>query len=207
MEEGYCVSCHPVANPTCRTDPLYSASHFLGDPTLPETFDDSEPPLRVDPWPESGLRSSYGGTSGKAIVCLSCHSFRKGALVSGDDGAARNLLARSGNLVEWAPGGEAAYLCTGCHSASPGKGKQGSGHHPLQEADSANLATPPQPPATVTPSGRVNCDSCHRAHGAHTASGAYMLEIVKGENGDPRAIKPPIIFTPLCHSCHTADKY
>jgi predicted CXXCH cytochrome family protein len=202
-----CLSCHPADNPSCSQDPLRKSSHFLGDPTLPETFDDMTPPLRADAWPESGLKSRFGGENGKSILCLSCHTFKKGGVVSGDDGKRRHLLARAGNLVELNPGEETVYLCTGCHSANPGKENASKGRHPLMEADMAKLGTPPRPPLTGTPSGHINCDSCHRSHGAHTPSGVYMLEMVEGENTDPRAIKPKIDFTPTCHGCHDPGKY
>jgi predicted CXXCH cytochrome family protein len=206
--DDLCVACHPGDNPTCSSDPARAASHFLGDPTLPETFADPEPPLRVEPWPESGLKSRYGGENGKEVICLSCHSFKKGALVSGDDGTARFLLARSGNEIEWAPEGEGSYLCTGCHGTSPGAARGEKGHtHPLMTADLAELGNEVSPPLSGTPSGHMNCDSCHRPHGAHTASGVYMLEIVEGLNTDPKAIKPKIAFTPVCHGCHDPGKY
>ena len=206
-DERFCTTCHPADDPACSTDPLHKASHFLGDPTLPASYGDPEPPLRTDAWPESGLVSRYGGERGKTIVCLSCHSFKKGVLISGDDGTASFLLARAGNGIEWAAGEEGKYLCTGCHSANPGKGNAAKGHHPLMDADVAKLGIPPQPPLTGTPSGRVNCDSCHRSHNAHTAGGVYMLEIVEGLNTDPKAIKPKITFTPVCHGCHDPGKY
>ena len=101
-----------------------------------------DPPLRELVWPESGLESRYGeGESGaKTLICLSCHVFREGAVVSGDKGDARNLLARSGNPVEWAEGGENNYLCLGCHGVNPTTGDKAGGHtHPLMEADAARL--------------------------------------------------------------------
>ena len=205
-DERSCVSCHPAANPTCGTDSRYQASHFLGDPTLLETYDDRDPPLWLEMWPESTQASRYGGASGKAVTCLSCHSFRPGQVVSGDDGTARYLLARSGNRVEWTAGQEQYYLCTGCHGATPGTGSGEKGHtHPLMEADAAALGTPVAPPLSATPTGKVNCDSCHRPHGASTSGGVYILETIEGLNTDPRAIKPQINFTPTCLGCH--EKY
>jgi hypothetical protein len=201
-----CASCHPVGNPTCSQNPEQLASHFVGDPTLPETYSDPEPPLREDSWPESRLFSTYEGANGKIVTCLSCHTFKERAVVSGDDGTAGYLLARSGNLVEWEDEGEGAYLCTGCHTGSPGTIGGGS-THPTMNADVSKLVTEPQLPMTSTPEGHVNCDSCHRPHGAATGSGYYILEVIKSENKDPTAIHPEIDFTVLCHKCHSSEDY
>jgi hypothetical protein len=142
------------------------------------------------------------------MLCLSCHAFRKGALVSGDDGKARFLLARAGNPVEWVAGEEEKYLCTGCHGTTPGSVKGEKGRtHPLMNAEIAALGNEVSEPLTETPSGHMNCDSCHRSHGAHTASGVYILEVVEGKNSDPAAIKPEIIFTPVCRGCHLEGNY
>jgi hypothetical protein len=202
-----CERCHPAGNPTCGTDPEHLATHFIGDPTLESTYQDSEPPLRVESWPGSGLSSAYG-EGGKAVVCLSCHSFSAHSLVSGDDGTFRHLLARSGNGQEWEEGGEPAYLCTGCHGNRPVTGVAEKGHtHPLMDADVASLGREPTAPLSETASGRMNCESCHRVHNASTKSGRYILEVVRGANTDPLAIHPKIDFTVLCHGCHDGSKY
>ncbi len=206
VDDEYCRTCHPAGNPTCLLDPLQRASHFMGDPTVPETYEDPTPPLRTEPWTESGLTSRYLGENGKVLWCLSCHTFDARAVVSGDGGTAGHLLARSGNKVEWLAEEEGKYLCTGCHGASP-KTKGGGGTHPLMNAMAEKLGRIPDPPATVTPGGFVNCDSCHRSHGATTQSGVYILEAVEGENLDPLAIHPTIDFGPLCHKCHDPTKY
>jgi predicted CXXCH cytochrome family protein len=203
-----CAICHPPLNPTCNPNPDYRASHFIGDPSLDDTFVDKTPPQRVEPWPESGLASVYGGDKGLSIVCLSCHAFRAGALVSGDDGTARHLIARAGNRMEWTLDGEALYLCTGCHGARPATAEAEKGHtHPLMDANVLLLGREPTPPLTGTPSGKVNCDSCHRSHEALTRGGVYILEAVDGANPDPLAIHTQIDFTVLCHGCHDAKKY
>jgi predicted CXXCH cytochrome family protein len=208
LESGaICALCHPAANPTCSKDPDYTASHFLGDPALPETYEDKVPPERTEAWPESGLASSYGGERDQDVTCLSCHAFKKGSLLSGDDGKARFLLARSGNPVEWEDGREATYLCVGCHSVDPVTG-QAKGHtHPTMKANMAALGREAAAPITATPSGHVNCDSCHRPHAAATASGRYILEAARGQNTDPLAIQPQIDFTGVCHGCHDRGKY
>ncbi|MDB4285443.1 hypothetical protein N9903_00875 [bacterium] len=199
-----CAKCHPLDNPTCGKDPLYQASHFIGDPTLPETYDDPEPPLRTTAWPQSGLLSVYGGHSEKAITCLSCHTFKEKGVVSGDDGTAAHLLVNSGNMVEWEEGGEDNYLCTGCHTANP---LEGGGSHPYMDAEVEKLGVELKPPVSITPNGHVNCDSCHRPHEAISSSGVYMLEEVLSENTDSLMIHPKIDFTPLCLKCHDSTKY
>lgn len=200
-----CELCHPSGNPTCSKNTTALASHFVGDPTLADTYDDKEPPLRTEAWPESRLTSTYGGARKQTVICLSCHSFRKGAITSGDDGTARNLLARSGNRIEWEPGQESNYLCTGCHGGNPSTGKKGH-THPLMSANVANLGRDAQAPVTTTP-GKVNCDSCHRPHEALTRGGYYILEVIDSQNTDPAKIHPDIDYTVLCHACHDPNKY
>ncbi len=202
-----CERCHPSTNPTCSVNPDYQATHFLGDSTLLDTYEDKAPPLRIELWPESGQISLYGGEKHQAITCLSCHSFRKGAVVSGDDGTARNLLAQSGNRVEWEAGQESIYLCTGCHSVTPGTGEIKGHSHPMMNADAAKLNRAVTPPASITPNQKVNCDSCHRPHEALTRGGGYILEAVDGVNTDPKAIHPQIDYTVTCHLCHDSGKF
>lgn len=218
--EILCLVCHPAEDPTCRQITGRTASHFLGDPTLVDTYEDLDPPLRTDPWPESGALSFYGGEDEKIVTCLSCHTFSSEGVISGDDGTVGYLLARSGNPVEWGEGeqegeengegeqeaDEAIYLCTGCHTANPAT--KSTGHtHPLMSADISLMGKEPLLPVTATPGGRVNCDSCHLPHNAPDAGGYYILEVVEGPNKDPKAIAPRVNFTKLCHACHEADKY
>jgi len=200
-----CQGCHPADNPTCGTRPDYRASHYLGDPLV--DYDDALPPLRRDPWPESNLASVYPLPENRSVTCLSCHTFKKGALLSGDEKKNGHLLARSGNPVEWVPGGETAYLCAGCHSVDPGTGQTKGHSHPMMNADAQKLGRVVVPPVTITPNGKVNCDSCHRPHEAITKGGVYILEHVDGLNTDPRAIHPRIDFTGTCHLCHDPGKY
>ena len=203
-----CEICHPAGNPTCNQNTEHRASHFIGDATLDTTFVDKTPPLRVESWPESGLMSGYGGDKGQSVTCFSCHAFRAGALVSGDAGTTRHLVARSGNRQEWETGGESGYLCTGCHGVRPATAETDKGHtHPLMNANAAALGREPILPLTATPTAKVNCDSCHRPHDARTKGGVYILESVDGESTDPLAIHPLIDFTVLCHGCHDAKKY
>ena len=204
-----CVRCHPAGNPACSSRDSHYASHYLGDPAV--DYGDLTPPLRLDPWPESGLLPHYEGADNRTVTCQSCHAFREGVLLSGDDPKkARHLVARAGNNVEWEAGEETKYLCVGCHSVAPGTGgvEGTKGHsHPMMDASVERLGREIAPPATATPGGRINCDSCHRSHGADTRGGYYILEVVDGLNADPAAIQPKIDFTPICHKCHGADKY
>jgi predicted CXXCH cytochrome family protein len=210
LTDQLCSRCHPPDNPTCGKKPEGLASHFVGDSTLPETYGNVTPPMRRTPWPESGLPSLYGGETQKVMLCLSCHTFRKGAVVSGDAGKSRFLLARSGNNVEWAED-EGIYLCTGCHTANPGTTKNETdkkGHsHPSMAADILKLGRPPDPPTTATINGHINCDSCHRPHEAVTKGAYYILEVVASENTDPKLVHPTIDFTVICHRCHDPGKY
>jgi predicted CXXCH cytochrome family protein len=200
-----CVACHPDGNPTCGTLPEYRASHFLGDPGT--AYGDAAPPERILPWPESGQTSRYGGADGRSVTCLSCHTFRKGAVVSGDQKNARHLLARSGNPVDWPEGGESIYLCAGCHSVDPGTGLTKGHSHPMMKADVTKLGRLIDPPVTSSQEGHVNCDSCHRPHEAVSNGGYYILEAVDGTNTNPKAVEPLIDFTVICHKCHDAGKY
>lgn len=202
-----CALCHPPENPTCGTNEAFQASHFIGDPSLLETYDDKSPPLRREPWPESRLASRFGGDQGLVVGCLSCHAFQKGAVVSGDDGKAGHLLARSGNPVEWPEGGETTYLCSGCHSVDPATGQVKGHSHPMMKANMVKGGMAAIPPMTATPAGHLNCDSCHRPHEATTASGRYILEAARGQSTDPVAIQPKVDYTPVCHGCHTSDSY
>lgn len=202
-----CERCHPTGNPTCAENLEGMASHFIGDPTLPETYEDKNPPLRTDPWPESKLASEYWGAKKQVVTCMSCHSFAETAVVSGDAGTAPHLLARSGNGVEWGDD-EGVYLCTGCHQANPATMSVAKGHtHPLLNARIEALGQPPVAPASATVEGHMNCDSCHRPHEARTASGYYILEAVSGIGKDPLTVHPEIDYTPLCHLCHEPGRY
>lgn len=203
-DTAFCASCHPPQDPTCGGRKEYQASHFLGDPVT--EYQDNDPPFREEPWPESGLYSRYGSGERREVTCLSCHSFAKTAVVSGDDKEHGYLLARSGNPVDWARD-EGIYLCTGCHSGAPGTGQQGGHSHPMMGADLLQLRHPILPPASVTDGQRVNCDSCHRPHEAPTTGGYYILEKVGGANTDPVAIHPRIDFTSLCYLCHDEGEY
>ncbi|HWR96832.1 MAG TPA: cytochrome c3 family protein [Candidatus Methanoperedens sp.] len=196
-----CLPCHPSENPTCSDNKDGLASHFVGDPVSSETYNDPNPPLWTDPWPESGLFSTYGGPDKKIVLCLSCHSFDRNAVVSGDKGTSGRLLARSGNPVEWTEVG--TYLCTGCHGTDPATGKEDKGHsHPMMAADLIGKNIEPVAPASGTLGGKMNCDSCHRPHEARTASGYYILESVHGSNTDPKVVHPDIDYAVLCRLCH-----
>lgn len=204
-EDDLCLVCHPEDNVTCREGFEGTASHFMGDPSSPETYGHPEPPLRTDPWPETKLNSKYGGQSQKKIICLSCHVFRTSGVATPETYLPHYLLARAGNEYEWGDD-IGIYLCTGCHGDNPVT--EGEGHtHPLMDADVQKLTRGPIPPATYTTGGHLNCDSCHRSHGAMTEGGCYILEMVNGQNEDPKAIQPMIEFTPLCHLCHNPDEY
>lgn len=134
-----CLECHPKFNPTWQTDDAFKATHFMGDPSLNEVdlidlvtgepigkqpgYFDQYPPLNFETWPESGLKSIYGGTAsgqgtGAEITCCSCHSFDAGGITAGDADEApyegtilssgyvesdltTGLLARAGQFKEW----------------------------------------------------------------------------------------------------------
>jgi len=205
LDEKQCLICHPRDNPTCNPDPNFRASHFIGDPTLPETYASDGSTLRRAVWPGSGTISPYGGVKGTVMLCISCHAFKGSAVVSGDKGKSRFLRALSGNPVEWAAD-EGVYLCTGCHKANPGTGAAQTGRtHPLLDALVERLGHVPLVPATATFNGHVNCDSCHRPHEAATAGGYYILEAVAGTSKDPLVVHPTINFSVLCRLCH--EKY
>ena len=203
LSDAPCLRCHPAGNPTCGKSPKYLVSHFVGDPTLPETYGETSPPYRLDPWPESNLPSRFGGDKAQVMICLTCHVFRPGAVVSGDDGKSGFLLARAGNPVEWEDD-DGIYLCTGCHTASPGTGTGDKGHtHPMMDARIETLAREVEPPVSATPTGRLNCDSCHRPHEARTEGGYYILEVVDARDNVPLLVHPAIDFTALCHPVTT----
>ncbi len=128
-----CVKCHYKFNPTWQTDDNYKSSHFIGDPTLAvidkvdvngtvfgtqNGYSDQYPPQFADVWPESNLKSLYGGTTGKDVTCCSCHSFAVGNITAGDADQSpylgpvlapeaqvtdltTGLLARAGAYKEW----------------------------------------------------------------------------------------------------------
>ncbi len=200
-----CIGCHRLDNITCLDEDEGTASHFLGDPTIFQTYDDQKPPERTDPWPETKGYSRYGGDNGKVVVCFSCHTFRNYLTSDLTKSLPHFLLARGGNDIEW-QSDKGYYLCTGCHGETPATA--GSGHtHPLMQADVDALGQNPTPPATYTLNGHLNCDSCHLPHAAPKEGGYYILELVRSKNDDPQAIHPAIDFSVLCHLCHVADKY
>jgi predicted CXXCH cytochrome family protein len=204
-EDDLCLVCHPADMISCLEKDKGTVSHFLGDPTLTETYQDPNPPIRTTEWSESNLLSRYGGEKGKKIICLSCHDFRGSATAKVPLPLPHFLVAKAGNECEWEedPG---VYLCTGCHGYSPAT--IGSGHsHPLMNASVAKLGQPPSPPASYTTNGRLNCESCHVSHGAKPAGGYYILEAVTGDNKEPKTIHPRIDYTDLCHLCHISSKY
>jgi predicted CXXCH cytochrome family protein len=197
-----CLSCHSLG-----------VSHFLGDPTLPSTYDDSSPPLYRWPWPLTGLESSYDGDEDipMTLTCLSCHYLTS----PGEDGVdlPSRLLAPADENSVWTTETPEDYLCTGCHMLD--NVTFGEAHtHPTMDAN--RFAFPDiytdhllddELAVTYTDEGRINCHSCHRTHNAVTRGGVYILKVVGGENLDPKAIQPKIDFTDLCHSCHPSDEY
>jgi predicted CXXCH cytochrome family protein len=198
--KALCSICHELG-----------VSHFMGDPTLPSTYDLSSPSIKRDPWP-SGASSYYEGEGEfpMEVTCLSCHNLSS----SGDHQVYSSyLLAPADENSEWAPGYAEDYLCTGCHSENPST--EGSGHsHPTMDADSRSYPfiytghlQSDEVEATYTDNGAINCHSCHRTHNAVIRGGVYILKVVEGNNTDPKAIRPSIDFTTLCHSCHPASDY
>jgi predicted CXXCH cytochrome family protein len=199
-----CYLCHPEENPTCSL-PGYEASHFLGDPTISETYGKSNPAEKTTPWPQTRLLSLYGGENGKEVVCQSCHSLKPEALVSGDNSTG-HLLAPAGREREWSIGFPDQYLCAGCHGEQPATVGQGQ-THPLMLTDGmlSNGGTMPlvaDDPIVFTSGKKINCETCHLAHNAPVEGGYYILRIVKSSNKDAKAVHPPVRANELCRKCH-----
>ncbi len=222
--DDLCLQCHPPDNPTCKDEYRGTASHFMGDPTRPETYGDREPPLKTTPWPATKLPSRFGGVNGKGMTCLSCHVFRKGPDATLTGPLPYHLLATAGERYDLGEN-EEDYLCTGCHGFSPpGRRYRRGSTHPMRSAVvlaeagyPTYLATSTHPmrsakvpavtpPATITENGHLNCLSCHRTHGAMPQGGYYLLKKVDSSNTDPQAIHPQIDFVQLCSLCHQGDR-
>ena len=159
------------------------------------------------------LESSYDGDEDAptTITCLSCHY-----LTSPGEGGVDlpfRLLAPADENASWTTEAPEDYLCTGCHMLD--HDTFGESHtHPTMNADRSAFPDiftdhllADELPVTYTDEGRINCHSCHTTHNAVTRGGVYILKVVGGENLDPKAIKPKIDFTTLCHSCHPSDEY
>jgi len=131
-----CLNCHPKFNPTWQTDDAIKASHFIGDPTSQDVelidkddnnagtqqgYDDQYPPENTEVWPESNLKSVYGGSDNKEVTCCSCHTFGVNGVTAGDadqspylgpllapgyqqSDLTTGLLARAGSYKEWQEG-------------------------------------------------------------------------------------------------------
>jgi predicted CXXCH cytochrome family protein len=191
-----CSNCHDLG-----------VSHFMGDPTLPSTYNASDPALYRGIWPESGRSSFYEGEgeTPTTITCESCHDLSIPA--DGSDPVVGRLLAPAGEDAEWTPGFPEDYLCTGCHGESPSTVGEGV-THPLMDADAfrypidISYIQAGETMVTYTPYGSVNCHSCHRAHSAVPSGGVYIMKIIRGDNIDPKAIHPQVDYTSLCLSCH-----
>ncbi len=198
-EDDLCLGCHPGDNPTCKDEYRGTASHFMGDPTQPETYDDQKPPLKTSPWPVTKLSSEYVGKNGKGIGCLSCHVFRKGPGSTLTEPLPHHLLAIAGERYDLGEDRD-DYLCTGCHGLIPPKQPRRA-DHPIKEILSATVplsrAQYVIPPATITETGHMNCLSCHRIHGAMPQGGYYLLKRVDSSNTDPKAIHPQVDFLVL----------
>ncbi|MDF1535016.1 MAG: cytochrome c3 family protein [bacterium] len=202
MLADICANCHQLG-----------VSHFMGDPTLPSTYDKLDPPLYRGEWPATGMVSAYDGEGDTptTITCLTCHYLTP--LPGTDPSVPHKLLAPAGPDSEWSDETPEDYLCIGCHGMDAET--FGEGHtHPLLEADwlsFPNIYTthllPDEYPATYTQNGNMNCHSCHVTHNAITRGGAYIFKVGDGDNIDPKAIHPKIDFTRLCHSCHPASAY
>lgn len=194
---GLCSICH-----------VMGVTHFMGDPTLPSTYNKNDSNMRRIPWPGSNRTSYYEGegTTPMGVTCLSCHNLATPE--AGERGFDHYLLAPADEDAEWTMGYPEEYLCTGCHGEAPAT-VGGGETHPLMTADfykypdiKVSHLLPGETAVTYTPRGSVNCHSCHRAHGAVINGGLYILKICRGENLDPRAIQPRVDFTDLCDSCH-----
>jgi predicted CXXCH cytochrome family protein len=200
---GLCEACHEMG-----------VSHFIGDPTLPSTYSKAAPSLKRTPWPATDKTSFYEGegTAPSGVTCTSCHTMTK-PVVPGSDVPDHLLLAPAGGDQEWRSGEADGYLCTGCHGDSPAT-VGGGITHPLMSAVAERFPLVPnlplvqgETPATYTQNGRINCHTCHRSHQAALPGGVFILKIVRGENVDPKAIRPLTDYRALCHSCHPAERY
>jgi predicted CXXCH cytochrome family protein len=198
-----CSNCHSLG-----------VSHFMGDPTLPSTYNNPTPPLYREIWPTTGLPSRYDGEGEipTTITCVSCHYLSDPS--EEYDAVPGRLLASADENSVWYPDTQDHYLCTGCHGIAPEKDGRGGHSHPLMTANRESFPSiitthllPDELPASFTETGEMNCHSCHSTHNAATRGGVYILKVVRGENVDPKSIHPKIDFTTLCHSCHPADAY
>jgi predicted CXXCH cytochrome family protein len=202
--QGLCEDCHNLG-----------VSHFLGDPNLPSNYDTQSTTFYRDMWPFTGKRSYYegDGENPTTVTCYSCHYMKSSNEQGGGEPLPYNLLAPAGEYVEWFEDSPEDYLCTGCHGDTPAT--VGSGRtHPLLTADSSrfpNIQTdhliPGETPASYTEDLKINCHSCHRAHRATVPGGLYILKAVRGNNTDPKAIRPRIRFETLCYGCHPSTEY
>jgi predicted CXXCH cytochrome family protein len=225
-----CVMCHSLENITFNPDPKMTATHFMGDATKPP-YETSLDKLDIykKVWPETGLKSKYGGDNEREIVCETCHSLNidnlnnnKYSYINDKD----MLIARSDETLEWeveldcheieVSSGEGTvpryyYLCVGCHSEDPGSDGECKSH-PMMNIDGKmpdgtiiSRVSPPPPylPGTYTENLFMNCNSCHFTHSAKVEGGAHILKAAKGKNKDPLAVKPADVnYTPLCELCH-----
>ncbi len=201
--DDLCLQCHPEDNPTCLEEDKGKVSHFRGNPLDTTTYTDLYPPERIDLWPVTKLYSLYGALDEKSIICLSCHTFDYNPESGLTLPLQHYLLANGGNDAEW--GNDlGVYLCTGCHGLNPAT--KAEGHtHPLIDGNVSALSQAVAAPATYTINGHLNCDSCHRPHGAKVEGGYYIMEAVGGLNAEPKTVHPAIDYTVLCHLCH--NKY
>jgi predicted CXXCH cytochrome family protein len=200
---GLCESCHDMG-----------VSHFLGDPTLPSTYSAANPPLKRTAWPLTNRTSFYEGEGEQpsGLTCTSCHTLSK--TVEQSDGLINHLLlAPAGAETDWTPGVPEENLCTGCHGEAPAT-VGGGATHPLLSANSLRFPViytghllPGETPATYSRGGKINCFSCHRPHYAALPGGVFILKASRGDNTDPKAIRPKQDHVPVCHSCHPAERY
>ena len=122
-------------------------------------------------------------------------------------GSSRDLLARSGNPVEWAEGQETTYLCTGCHSVDPATAQVKGHSHPMMNAERGETRHDGRPPDDDHPPDMLNCDSCHRPHEAATAGGRYILEAARRTEHRPAGDPPQDRLHRCLPRCHAAGTY
>lgn len=219
-ESEMCVDCHGV-NPSDNTateGTTEMGSHLVGAYTNTAYYwqDSAVTPAAID-----SSKQSADGT--QSLICESCHTLKidgknshtvayqtaDNTTASGAEGrdwtagGAALLLTDAGNARVDA-GGATGYLCTACHSATPGGGST----HPVihgvgMAAAGATVqggANPAGNGVSLTPGSFVNCESCHQPHDADTDGDTLILEQASlfGSGN--------LNETDLCAACHT-DKY
>lgn len=162
-----------------------------------------------EPWSFSRQYTHIGGPEPKYphVICQSCHTPHGAATGLSDSKDEDRLLLDKNDCSE---------MCRACHYP-PGSHPVmddilGGKNKPLNIFDSMIIQNeifmlPCDYPGDPK---RLTCESCHSAHSAENSSGAYVLEVGKG-NIDKEGgyiYKPTKLdFYPLCRKCHLQGLY